>query len=185
MTLYQISGCQGCQESDGERDASDGDEHVRHVVLDHVEGVLEHALPRRICQPTFGNVTQTVTHIELHLSRVTLYFSYWIIEENLKLIWKALFAFFLSDMTISWWRDIVAYRKFSHRWTNFFFNYILNFLNHPAWSQVQQIHLYSFCYSPPRKSLVKGERFIRFEEEQERTDLFPRQDLLFITKFFQ
>ena len=28
--------------------------------------------------------------------------------------------------------------------------------------------------SPPRKSLVKGERFIRFEEEQQFTDLFSR-----------
>ncbi len=69
--LYQISGCQGRQEPDREGDAPDGDEHVRHVVLDDVEGVFEHALPRRICQPAFGNVTQTVAHFASHLPRHT------------------------------------------------------------------------------------------------------------------
>jgi hypothetical protein len=29
------------------------------------------------------------------------------------------------------------------------------------------MQLILICCSPPRKSLVKGERFIRFEEEQE------------------
>ena len=36
-----------------------------------------------------------------------------------------------------------------------------------------------YC-SPPRKSLVKGERFIRFEEEQEFIEVFIGDNNLFI-----
>jgi hypothetical protein len=37
----------------------------------------------------------------------------------------------------------------------------------PSLCRAEQMQLILICCSPPRKSLVKGERFIRFEEEQE------------------
>ena len=53
----------------------------------------------------------------------------------------------------------------------------------PDLSRAKQMHLILICCSPPRKSLVKGERFIRFEEEQEWTDLTTEITLLFLIDF--
>ena len=45
--------------------------------------------------------------------------------------------------------------------------FIFDFNYYLALSQVKQMRFKLISYSSPRKSLVKGERFIRFEEEQE------------------
>jgi len=56
VLTYQIPSREGCQKPDWESDSSHCNEDVVDVVLDDVEGVLEHFLPRRIGKPTLGNV---------------------------------------------------------------------------------------------------------------------------------
>ncbi len=53
-------------------------------------------------------------------------------------------------------------------------------INTPNIGQARQIVNMLMKCSPPRKSLVKGERFIRFEEEQQLLKISSARRLLFI-----